>query len=67
MGGGNRVPKWVCIYRPRSAIQTFWDSRVCKRSVFPVKGLYNWYFIKRTIKIRAFDERDDIILLMSIW
>ena len=34
-----RVPKWVCIYRPRSVIQTFWDFWVCKRSVFPVKGL----------------------------
>ena len=34
-----RVPKWVCIYRPRSVIQTFWDFWVCIRSVFTVKVL----------------------------
>ena len=38
------VPKWVCIYRPESVIQSFWHFRVCKRSVFVSKSLYNWYF-----------------------
>ena len=39
-----RVPKWVCIYRPGSVIQTFWHFWVCKRSELVPKGLQNRYF-----------------------